>query len=132
MEHLMLFEEYNSQTANLQKVKITSGSLELIGHIVQKDEWQGQFAGGLSFFIPEKDGFIWNSNDPKPDWIKTSEEFFNKNIGKELPIMVGNRFTSCHGDGGKFSFGEKNKERNDDIHIANLLKGDDDVTFEFI
>ena len=130
MKRIKLFEEYNSQTDNLQKVKITSGSLELIGHIVQKDEWQGQFAGGLSFFIPEKDGFIWNSNDPKPDWIKRSEEFFNKNIGKELPIMAGNR----HGDGGgkSFSFGEKNKERNDDIHIPNLLEGDDDVTFEFI
>ena len=130
MKYIKLFEEYNSQTDNLQKVKMTSVSLELIGHIVQKDEWQGQFAGGLSFFIPEKDGFIWNSNDPKPDWIKRSEEFFNKNIGKELPIMAGNR----HGDGGgkSFSFGEKNKERNDDIHIPNLLEGDDDVTFEFI
>ena len=128
MKYVKLFEEYNSQTDNLQKVKITSGSLELIGHIVQKDEWQGQFAGGLSFFIPEKDGFIWNSNDPKPDWIKRSEEFFNKNIGKELPIMAGNGVYS----GKSFSFGEKNKERNDDIHISNLLKGDDDVTFEFI
>lgn len=39
MKYIKLFEEYNSQTDNLQKVKITSGSLELIGHIVQKDEW---------------------------------------------------------------------------------------------
>ena len=129
MKYVKLFEEYNSQTANLQKVKITSGSLELIGHIVQKDEWKGEFAGGLSFFIPEKDGFIWNSNDLKPDWIKRSEEFFNKNIGKELPIMAGNRY----GNGSiSFSFGSENKEKNDDIHISGLLGGDDNIMFEMI
>ena len=128
MKYVKLFEEYNSQTANLQKIKITvgfnDGSMELIGHIVQKDEWDGQFVGGLSFFIPEKDGFIWNSSDPKPAWIKRSEEFFNKNIGKELPI------TALSGE--TFIFGEKNKERNDDVSITGLLGNDNNVKFELI
>lgn len=131
MKYVKLFEEYNSQTANLQKVKITSGEIELIGHIVEKELDDLAYDSGLvsAFFIPEKDGFIWNSNfrnqpwpNTKPEWVKRSEEFFNKNIGKKLAIISDSRYNS-------FSFGKKNK--NVAIHIPELLIGDD-VTFEFI
>ena len=76
-------KKFNEKFNPSQMVKITStyfgGTLELIGHMNEKD--------GISYFIPQKDGFNWCPDDNSvPSWIKSSEEFFNKN--KLLLIIV--------------------------------------------
>ena len=82
MKHVKLFEEWTPQTANLQKVRISTtdsnGMISMIGHLVQEyDNY---------FFIPEEGGFEWIEKRHTPPYLMRIEKTFNENIGKKLPI----------------------------------------------
>lgn len=89
MKYLKIFEEFTQQTANLQKVKITSsdshGEIIMIGHILKKED---NFKDDQYFFIPEEDGFKSIEKEHMP-YIDSLRKKFNDSIGKKLLIDAG-------------------------------------------
>ena len=117
MKHLKIFEEFTQQTANLQKVKITSsdshGEIIMIGHILQKED--------KYFFIPENGGFKSIEKEHMP-YIDSIRKRFNDGIGKELLIDAG--------DYQSIEFGRST--HNTDVSIGDLIFHEEGVTFEYI
>ena len=121
MKHVKLFEEWTPQTANLQKVRISTtdsnGMISMIGHLVQEyDNY---------FFIPEEGGFEWIEKRHTPPYLMRIEKTFNENIGKKLLINVG-----MDGDGGSIKFGENNY--NSSLWIQGILYGETGAKIELI
>lgn len=117
MKHLKIFEEFTQQTANLQKIKITSSDsyvkIIMTGHILQK--------GDRYYFIPEEGGFETIEKQHMP-YINSIRKKFNDNIGKELLIDAG--------DYQSIEFGSHT--HNTDVSIGDLIFHEEGVTFEYI
>jgi len=117
MKHLKIFEEFTQQTANLQKVKITStdSNVKIImtGYILQK--------GDRYYFIPEEGGFKSIEKEHMP-YTNSIRKKFNDSIGKELLIDAG--------DYQSIEFGSQT--HNTDVSIGDLIFHEEGVTFEYI
>jgi len=122
MKYLKIFEEFTQQTANLQKVKITSsdshGEIIMIGHILKKED---NFKDDQYFFIPEEDGFKSIEKEHMP-YIDSLRKKFNDSIGKKLLIDAG--------DYQSIKFGSTT--HNTDVSIGDLIFHEEGVTFEYI
>jgi hypothetical protein len=117
------FDYGNSGNSDLQMIKIThpifGGYATYYGHLYQNRD-------GLSFFIPLKDGFEFESSRDKGGdryprkVVEKLEMDFNRLVGKKLAI---------DGDyGGSLEFGEELP----DVYIAGLLHGDEGVVMNLV